>query len=576
MKKEKLPTVLLEMRPALDGYAGIPQETRLLFRGLRMLKSFEVEGMLQTSQRILAKGTVETGLLFNSRRLPEHRKINRYSRVVISAAENPFSTLVDRVLDLLERRMTAVTLTFGTLLNLKRIKLTSFRTTHFEDFIWRSLFAKTLPASDFTLVCEAKQRICSTPWHIMHKVGLNSLSVLRNPKYPKLDTQGVDIFIGQTPYPGRLTRNTAFVIRYHDALPVFMPHTISDKSLHQATHIYALMSNIRSGAYFACVSEATRCDLLKMFPDAERRAVTIHNMVSHHYHLDPRSTAAQVPGIIRSRLYGADPDAKDMGLSPKFLTLREQENFYRQKLGQPNMRYLLVVSTIEPRKNHARLIAAWEAIKAEVDPALKLVVVGTLGWGYLTQVKEFRSWIERGELFMLNAVPAPDLRVLYKHAIATVCPSLGEGFDFSGVEAMSSGGVVIASDIPVHREVYDHAARYFNPYATASLVGALKAVIYADDAEEVQGELRLLGQEVAARYQPDRILPQWDNFLARVLQESNLPRRELKALPAQLWQSVAPARACENEAIEPMAIEQPGYQPPAPVVERLRASGQRH
>ena len=55
----KKPRVLMELRPAFDGYAGIPQETRLLFRGLRMLSTIEVSGMLQMSHRILARGTRE-------------------------------------------------------------------------------------------------------------------------------------------------------------------------------------------------------------------------------------------------------------------------------------------------------------------------------------------------------------------------------------------------------------------------------------------------------------------------------------------------------------------------------------
>lgn len=49
--------VLLEMRPALEGFAGIPQEVRLLFRGLRKIESVDVEGLIQTSHRVLARGT---------------------------------------------------------------------------------------------------------------------------------------------------------------------------------------------------------------------------------------------------------------------------------------------------------------------------------------------------------------------------------------------------------------------------------------------------------------------------------------------------------------------------------------
>ena len=49
--------VMLEMRPALDGFAGIPQEVRLLFRGLSKIDEINIEGMIQSSGRRLAKGS---------------------------------------------------------------------------------------------------------------------------------------------------------------------------------------------------------------------------------------------------------------------------------------------------------------------------------------------------------------------------------------------------------------------------------------------------------------------------------------------------------------------------------------
>jgi glycosyltransferase involved in cell wall biosynthesis len=544
MTDAKRPTILLEMRPAFDGYAGIPQEVRLLFRGLRMLNSYDVSGLMQLSHRFLAKGTVEKKNLFHRLTMTHAQRLNRYSRVVVSAAERPFSTAAQWLLSWLERHFSALSLTVQTALGLSRISLSTFHTRHFEDFIWRSMFAKTLPAADFDLVTGARQMICETPWNAMHAVGLNSLRFFMKPRYAKLETDGIDVFIGQTPYPARVSRNTAFVIRYHDALPVFMPHTIPDKARHQATHFYALMSNVRSRAYFACVSDATRNDLLTLFPEVAERAVTIHNMVSHHYFFDAESTAAPVGGIIRSRLYTTDNEGKELDIAPKFLSLREKENFYAKHLGQ-TFKYLLVVSTIEPRKNHARLLAAWEAIKADVDPSIKLVVVGTLGWNCDALTKDFKSWIDRGELFMLNGVPASDLRVLYRHATATVCPSLGEGFDFSGVEAMRSGGVVIASDIPVHREIYADAAELFNPYSTASLMDSLKKIIYAPDASQLQRHLRERGRVVAERYLPEIILPQWDRFLARVIEEKRLPAdRSMAGL--RWWQGAHPAAQGET------------------------------
>jgi hypothetical protein len=297
-----------------------------------------------------------------------------------------------------------------------------------------------------------------------------------------------------------------------------MPHTIPDKSIHQATHFYALMENVKAGAWFACVSDATRQDLLKLFPEAAPRAVTIHNMVSHHY-FPEELQPGRVSQIIRTRLYQHE------GMIPKFLTLREQEQFYRKNLGGVGFKYLLVVSTIEPRKNHLRLLAAWEAIKAHVDPDLKLVVVGTLGWDNDAVTKGFKPWLERGDLFCLHAVPASDLRILYRGAAATVCPSIGEGFDFSGVEAMASGGVVIASNIPVHREVYDDAAEYFDPYSTSSLATSIQKMLYSAEAEQLQQHHRARGIDVASRYVPDRILPKWGEFLNRVTEKTGSARR---------------------------------------------------
>jgi glycosyltransferase involved in cell wall biosynthesis len=512
VKPERKMKVLLEMRPALEGFAGIPQEVRLLFRGLRTIKSIEIEGMIQTSHRLLARGTLDRGFIW--RRLSQSRKINRYSRVIVSMAERPHRDIVDAVLDYIERKVSAIRLLLSTMMGMGNVRLTRFASRSFEDFTWRTLFAKTLPAADFDLVSTADHRICSTPWNIMHTVGLQSLSFSRQPRYPRLDTRGFDVFIGQTPFPARIRPGTAFVIRYHDAIPIFMPHTIPDKALHQATHFYALMSNVRSGAWFACVSDSTRKDLLRICPEAGDRAVTIHNMVSSHYFRED-SSFDRVPGIIRTRLHEGDL-AKGVDVTPKFFSLKEKDNFYKKTLHGQRFKYLLAVSTIEPRKNHVRLLAAWEAIKTDIDPDIKLIVVGGLGWDYAQVLRGFSSWIDRGELFMLSTVPAPDLRVLYRHASATVCPSVGEGFDFSGVEAMRCGGITIASDIPVHREIYQDAAEFFDPYSTMSLVKTLTDVLYAPEAPQVIERLRQRGEAVSSEYLPERILPQWDSFISRV------------------------------------------------------------
>ena len=481
--------LLLEMRPALDGHAGIPQETRLLFRGLSLLEGVEVEGLLQSSNRILARG-----LRPSAHRMSRDRQINRLSRVVVALQSRGEPSRLERVVMALRYSLvpfrTMLSVVFGL-----RQSLGAFEADHFKDFIWRSLFARTLPPSDFELVTRARYRVARMPWAALHAVALATRR-LGHAMYPHLDTRGFDVMVAETPYPGRVSGSTKLVVRYHDAIPLLMPHTISDKSYHQASHYHALRRNVLDGAWFACVSESTRQDLISVFPEAEGRAVTIPNMVSHHY-FPEESSPLRVPDILRLRRH---PEFE--GLSAPVISR-----------GGDGLRYLLMVSTIEPRKNHLTLLSAWEQLRAEGRADLQLVFVGMMGWEHKAIVKKFRPWLARGGLHILEDVPADELRLLYRHAQLTVCPSFGEGFDYSGIEAMRCGGVVAASDIAVHRDVFGDAAEYFSPYSARDAAAAIARLI-GPESEPRRRELVSVGEVVAAQYLPERVLPQWKTFLS--------------------------------------------------------------
>jgi glycosyltransferase involved in cell wall biosynthesis len=494
MRQETQPLlrVLMELRPALGGHAGIPQSTRLLFRGLSLLDGVHVEGLLQSGEHVLSRGLPSPAASWLGS-LPTDRQMNRLGRVVISIEQ--------RTRDLYAH---ATLLTIGMLLKHLlggRQPLARFEATHFRDFLWRRFFARTLPAEDLDVVLRAAFRVARLPWNAQHICALVT-GKLGFPVYPRLDTSDFDVMICETPYPATVARSTRLVVHYHDAIPLLMPHTISDRRWHQAFHYGALRHNVLNGAWFACVSDATRNDLLSIFPRAENRCVTIHNMVSHHYH-EGASERARIPEIIRTRLNTRLKPPLDPGVKRRLL----EESAQARELD-----YLLIVSTIEPRKNHLTLLSAWEQLRAMRFPALKLVMVGELGWHQKQIVRKFRLWLDRGDAFLLEDVMAEELRVLYAQAKLTVCPSFGEGFDFSGIEAMRSGCAVAASDIPVHREVFGEAAQYFNPYSVESLTHAIESVI--DPAGQgLRRELIARGARVAERYTPEAILPKWQEFL---------------------------------------------------------------
>jgi glycosyltransferase involved in cell wall biosynthesis len=484
--------ILFELRPALGGHAGIPQATRLLFRSLALLEDVQVAGLLQSAERLLTPGLPpRAASLFGP--LSADQQINRLSRIVIAIETGSWDSYVYATVHTI---VMAVKHIVG-----GREPLTRFEAQHFKDFLWRRYFARTLPPEDFEVVTRVAFRIARVPWTAMHICALVTRK-LGYPLYPRLDTSDFDIMICETPYPATVARNTKLVIHYHDAIPLLMPHTISDRRFHQAFHYRALRKNVMSGAWFVCVSDATRRDLVSIFPQAEARSVTIHNMVSHHYN-DAPSDAVRVREIIRTRLSTRLKPPLDHELKHRLL----DESAQGQKLD-----YLLIVSTIEPRKNHLTLLSAWEQLRAERFPALKLLMVGALGWHQKRIVRKFRPWLDRGDAFLLEDVLAEELRVLYAQARLTVCPSFGEGFDFSGIEAMRSGGTVAASDIPVHREVFGDAAEYFNPYSVDAVTHAIESVI--DPARNARrDELVAKGAIVSARYSHDAILPKWQSFL---------------------------------------------------------------
>ena len=491
--------VLLELRAALDGHSGIPQEVRLLFRGLASLEGVEVIGLLQSSNLVVEPGLPMHG--DNVRPgLSGAQTIDRLSQVVVSLQQGPASHRLEWLRKLLLKLVGPAAAVLASAFG-RSVPMGGFDARHFKDFVWRALFAKSLPEADFELVTTQRFRVLRWPYTILHALGVFT-APLGRAAYVRLDTIGIDVMVVETPYPGRVKPCTRLVVRYHDAVPLLMPHTIKDRGYSRAAHFNALLRNARDGAWFACVSEATRQDLLSVMPELADRAVTIPNMVSHQFFDEP-SSATRVPEIIWSRRNRNVAHEGGAAIAPS-------------DLDDGALPYLLMVGTVEPRKNHLALLDAWEQLRATGWPRLHLVLVGSLGWEHEAVMQRLAPWLQRGGLHLLQGVPSDDLRLLYRHAAVTVCPSLGEGFDFPGVEAMRCGGVVAASELPVHRGVFGDACAYFSPYAPAEIAECLRGLL-DDDAVPRRRALVEEGAVVAAQYLPARVMPQWRDFLQRVV-----------------------------------------------------------
>lgn len=131
-------------------------------------------------------------------------------------------------------------------------------------------------------------------------------------------------------------------------------------------------------------------------------------------------------------------------------------------LGTPP-RYVLHVGTVEPRKNVQTLLAAWRLLRLRRAEPPPLVLCGGFGWKAEEARREIAAAEAEGWLVHLGYVRTEELAALYGGAELVALPSFYEGFGLPAVEAMRAGAPLLASDIPVLREVAGDAALYAPP-----------------------------------------------------------------------------------------------------------------
>ncbi|MCH4901518.1 glycosyltransferase family 1 protein [Pseudomonas sp. B707] len=135
----------------------------------------------------------------------------------------------------------------------------------------------------------------------------------------------------------------------------------------------------------------------------------------------------------------------------------------------------LMVSTIEPRKNHDYLLDAFDHAWADGSKA-RLCIAGRIGWKCDTLLARIRHHPELNRrLFMFNDLSDTSLEHAYAHASALVFPSFVEGFGLPLVEAMQRGLPAMGSDIPVFREIGGEFMAYFDLQAPQSLADLVQS-----------------------------------------------------------------------------------------------------
>ena len=171
--------------------------------------------------------------------------------------------------------------------------------------------------------------------------------------------------------------------------------------------------------------------------------------------------------------------------------------------------YFVIVSTIEPRKNHWMLLQVWRRLVEQhgTDRAPRLVVIGQRGWECENVVDLLeRSKELQGVVTELPTCTDRELATWLRHARALLFPSFCEGFGLPLVEAMALGTPAIAGNLPVFREIAGDIPEYLDPLDGLGWQAAIEEYTLPDS------QARAAQLERLEQYAP----PTWKRHFASV------------------------------------------------------------
>lgn len=125
--------------------------------------------------------------------------------------------------------------------------------------------------------------------------------------------------------------------------------------------------------------------------------------------------------------------------------------------------YFLFVGTLERKKNLITLAKAFDYFLDSYNFDMDLVIAGKVDSHYPQIKDEMLEHCKKNRIVFTGYVTDTEQACLYDGAYAFITTSLHEGFGLPGLEAMSHGLPVLASNTNVFNEVYDNGAIFFEP-----------------------------------------------------------------------------------------------------------------
>jgi len=254
------------------------------------------------------------------------------------------------------------------------------------------------------------------------------------------------------------------VITVHDLAFLLYPHFLTKESARYYGHID---DAVRWTDHIIAVSESTRRDTVDHLGVPEDKITVVHEAASPIFRPVSQDEARQQ---VRNR-HGIDG------------------------------RFILFVSTIEPRKNVPTLMRAlWQLVECYKED-VRLVLAGGKGWLYEDAFSAVDELNLDERVHFVGRVSSEDLLYLYNSAELLAHPAFYEGFGLPPLEAMACGLPVIVSNVSSLPEVVGDAGLLVDPHDVDELTVGIWRVL---TDEELRQEMIEKGLRQAARFSWDR------------------------------------------------------------------------
>ena len=457
--------VLVDLSHAADGYVGMAQDTRMIFAMLAGMERVDLTGLLMPLRlhdlpRLRGEGA-QVALAAGVLHWMSRAAVNQRRRGRLAQLRN--------ILGVLATRHRTVSMPEQML-----------------DGIWRVLFQQTLPPSARALV--QAQAFLGTDLSVSRLTFRSGLPKVL--PQVSLDMPPFDVALFCNARPIRLPPGTQPVVRYHDAIPLTDADTVPQ--WRSGLSHQRMIEGCDSRTWFVCNSPGSVKDLVLADPTRAERASVIPCALA---------PVAQGPEITVASIVAARRTFRALGGKGAPPPVEDRP------------RYILAVSTFEPRKNFAGVVRAWERVTARHDPDLRLVFVAGRGWLEDEGLRLMAPYVAQGRIIHLQNLPPDELQALMRQAECFAFPSFAEGFGYPPLEALQAGAPVIVSDIPVFRWTFGDSALFVDPYDIEALAQAMVRLCVAPDRAVLRADLAARRDATLLRYQPDTVAAQWSALL---------------------------------------------------------------